>query len=59
MPLHLDQNLMQIVKTIDPHVNYGHNTVDIPDVIKQFLQYFCTVISERQLFEIQDLYENT
>lgn len=30
----------------------------IPDLVKNFIQYFCNVINEGAVFEIQNLYEN-
>lgn len=42
-----------------PFYRYSAPTADIPDVIKQFIQYFHTSIKEGRVYEIQDLYENT
>lgn len=42
-----------------PSYRYAAPTSDIPDVIKQFIQYFHNSIKEGRLYEIQDLYENT
>ncbi len=43
-----------------PYDHYpDHSVADIPDVIKDFIQYFHNSIKEGRLYEIQDLYENT
>ncbi|XP_065208798.1 eukaryotic translation initiation factor 3 subunit L [Planococcus citri] len=42
-----------------PFYRYSSITSDIPEQIKQFIQYFHLAIKEKRMYEIQDLYENT
>lgn len=49
------------VEEVDNRLLYRYSsaTSDIPEVIKQFIQYFHLAIKEKRLYDIQDLYENT
>ena len=42
-----------------PHLSYDAPAADMPDVIKQFIQYFYNAIKEGRVDDIQELYENS
>ncbi|KAK6617139.1 hypothetical protein RUM43_014741 [Polyplax serrata] len=46
---------------MDPHgdLDYDRSYGKIPDIVKKFLPYFRDVINEGNIFEIQNIYENS